>query len=88
MPSNVIMVVRVMPRGLEVELDGLAKSIIESLKSIADGQIGIRKQPIAFGLNALDVSLVIPEDKGDAVEEALKGLTGVQTVMVQSVSLV
>lgn len=86
--SNVIMTVRVMPKGLEVNLDELKKKIFEKLKKIVEGEVGFKKQPIAFGLNALDLTLIVPEDKGSMIEETLSGMAGVQTVNVQSVSLV
>jgi len=88
MPNKVIMTVRLMPSGLEVDLEQLKNDVIESLKGIAEGQMGFKKQPIAFGLNALDITLIVPEDKGSEVEESLKGVKGVQTVIVQGVSLV
>lgn len=88
MPNNVIMVVRVMPEGLEVDLDKLREAVIKSLDGVAQGQVGINVQPIAFGLNALDITLIVAEDKGSMVEDKLSGIKGVQTVMVQSVSLV
>ncbi|MBD3312715.1 elongation factor 1-beta [archaeon] len=82
------MTIRVMPKGLEVNLDKLKKKIIEKLKEVVEGEVGFKKQPIAFGLNALDLTLIVPEDKGSLVEETLSGIKGVQTVNVQSVSLV
>lgn len=38
---------------------------------------GIREEPIAFGLKALVVTIVVPEEGGNAEEEKLKKLEGV-----------
>lgn len=86
--SKVIMKVRVMPESLEVNLEKLKNRVNKALKNVAEGEVGVKKQPIAFGLNALDLTLIIPEDKGSTVEDKLSSVEGVQTVNVQSVSLV
>lgn len=76
-----------MPKGLEINLEELKKLINDELKGLI-GEIGFKKQPIAFGLNALDLSIVIEEEKGTEVENKLSSIKGVQSVIVQSVSLV
>ena len=47
MPSDVVMTVRVMPEGLEVDLETLKDGIIKALEGVAS-QVRIVKQPIAF----------------------------------------
>jgi elongation factor 1-beta len=85
--GNVLMIIRVMPKGLEVDLDVLKEGVKKVLKGVAQ-QMALKEQPIAFGLKAVEVSVVVPEDKGSFVEEVLAKINGVQTVIVQSVSLV
>ncbi len=88
MPNKVIMTVRIMPEGLEVNLDELKSSITAALKGSAEPGISIKKEPIAFGLNALDVTFVTDETTGSSIiDDKLAKLKGVQTASMTSVSL-
>ena len=77
-----------MPKGIEVSFDELKTNIINALKSLVSGELGFKKEPIAFGLNALDISLIATEDNGSKIEGVLRKIKDVQSVNVQSVSLV
>lgn len=82
------MTVRVMPEGLEVNLDELKQAITNALKGVAEPGITIKKEPIAFGLNALDVTFVTDEVTGSSIiDDKLAVLSGVQTASLSSVSL-
>ncbi len=85
--SNVIMTVRVMPTGVEVDLDKLENNIREALKGLVEGEISVKTQPIAFGLKALDITLMATEDNGSKIEDELNKVSDVQSVSVQSISL-
>ena len=72
---------RVLPDGLEVDLDALSQSLV---KALPEGAVikASEKKPVAFGLNALHILVVMDDKKGgaDAVEAALSEVDGVQSV--------
>lgn len=77
--GEVAVTVQVMPDGKEVDLDSLR----EEIESLIDPR-SIEEEPVAFGLEAIKVLKVIPEDEGgsDKLEEDLKELDGVKDVRV------
>ena len=77
--AEVIVTFRVMPTGVDVDLDALENKIKNLIK--ADR---IKREPIAFGLVALNVVKIIPDAGGelDAIEQKLKKLDGVSGVEV------
>lgn len=77
--AEVIATFKVMPTGIDVDLDALEAKIKELIK--ADQ---IKREPIAFGLVALNVVKIIPDAGGeiDAIEEKLKKLEEVSQVEV------
>ena len=81
------MTIRLMPKGVDVDLEQLKEGVKSKLDGITE-QVGFKVQPIAFGLKALDISLMATEEKGSTVEELLATIEGVQSVNVESVSLV
>jgi translation elongation factor aEF-1 beta len=83
---------RVMPEGTEVDLDGLQTKIAGVVTDAGAELHGIDIVPFAFGLKALVTTVMIPDKVGggipDAVEEALGGLDGVQSVETIEMGLV
>jgi len=77
--AEVIVTLRVMPTGVDVDLDALEAEIKDLIK--ADR---IKREPIAFGLVALNVIKIIPDAGGelDSIEQKLKKLDGVSEVEV------
>ncbi len=77
--AEVIVTFRVMPTGVDVDLDALEAKIKDLIK--ADR---IKREPIAFGLVALNVIKIIPDAGGElsAIEEKLKKLDEVSGVEV------
>ena len=77
--ADVAVIVKVMPEGSEVDLDRVA----ELVKARVDVH-KIEKEPIAFGLEALVVTAVVPDAAGgtDKLEETLAGIEGVGNVYV------
>jgi len=86
--GNVIMMIKVMPADIDVDLDELAGKIRHSVpENIEIRDIGIK--PIAFGLKALMVAAVMP-DEGNIGEEfvsKLQSIGGVESVEIESVEL-
>ena len=77
--AEVIVTFKVMPTGVDVDLDALESKIKDIIK--ADR---IKREPIAFGIVALNVTKIIPDAGGElgAIEEKLKKLDGVSGVEV------
>jgi elongation factor 1-beta len=83
---------RVMPEGVEVDLDELQASIKATVTDAGAELHGIDVKPFAFGLKALETTVMIPDKVGggipDAVEAALAELAGVQSVEVIEMGLI
>ncbi len=77
--ADVAVIVKVMPEGDDVDLDAVEKEI----RTRVDVH-KIEKEPVAFGLNALVVTAVVPDAAGgtDALEENLAEIPGVGNVYV------
>ncbi len=86
--TAVIVVLKIMPASPETNLDHL---LLDAEKQVTahEGKLYRNEiQPIAFGLKALLLTIVVDEDKGstDALEEKIAGLHGVESCTVTSVS--
>ena len=81
--ADVIITLKVMPTGIDVNLDELESKIRETVKPT-----GIKREPIAFGIVALRVTTLVPDAGGevDKVENILRALEGVGGVEVVEVS--
>ena len=79
---------RVLPEGLEVDLDKLKTDIEKALPEGAKLRASEQK-PLAFGLKALHVLIVMDDKKGGAeqVETAISGVAGVQSVEIVEMGL-
>lgn len=75
--SGVIATFKVMPESTDVSLDVLEVKVREKV-----GADQIKREPIAFGLVALIVAKVIPDEAGfiDKMEALLRGIEGVGEV--------
>ncbi|MET1101856.1 MAG: elongation factor 1-beta [Pyrodictiaceae archaeon] len=85
--AKVLVVVKVYPSGIEVDLDSLAKAIGDKLP---EGYEITRydKEPIAFGLSALRLYILMPEDvEGGTtrLEELIQGIDGVEELEIEAV---
>lgn len=79
---------RILPEGLEVDLDVLLASIKKVLPSGASLRASEQK-PVAYGLKALHVLIVMDDKKGgsEVVEEALGKVPGVQSAEMIEIGL-
>lgn len=84
--GDVAATLKVMPQSPEVDLDGLEDAITTGIPDGARVR-GFEREDVAFGLVALVTSVVVPDDEGgtEAVEEAIAGLDGVESVSVEGV---
>ena len=84
---NVVATLRVLPESPEVDLEGLEKSIRAVVPSHMELHT-IEREPIAFGLVALNVMVLTTDDeKGDVtpLEESIQNLEAVSQVEVTDV---
>ena len=79
MVGNVIVTFRIMPEGVDTDLDSLEKSIKEEINPQR-----MERVPIAFGLNAINIVKVVEEKEGemDRVTNQIKSIKGVREVEV------
>jgi len=78
--------IKVMPQDPEVDLDALEERLEDSLPEGARIS-GVDRDDVAFGLVALLPTVIVPDEAGgtEAVEDALDGVEGVESVSVESV---
>lgn len=79
--------VKVMPMSPEVDLDDLEGRLAEALPDGAELNDTARED-VAFGLTALIVMVVVPDDAGgtEAVEEAFASVDDVESVSIENVT--
>lgn len=85
--ARVVMTLRIMPDGVEVDLDDLLRRIKAVIPDGTD--LGATEtQPVAFGLKALRMNLARDESLGgtDDIEQAISTVEGVSQVEVERVS--
>jgi elongation factor 1-beta len=80
---------KVMPEDTDIDLEELEESLVAALPEGAELN-GSDTQDVAFGLVALIVAVVVPDDEGgtDAVEEAFADVDGVESISVENVGRV
>ncbi len=77
--ADVIVTFRVMPKGVEINLEDLAKKIANAISPEK-----IEREPIAFGLEALIITKIIPDAGGELekIETSLRAIEEVSEVDV------
>ncbi|WP_456328061.1 elongation factor 1-beta [Archaeoglobus sp.] len=86
--GKVYMKLRVMPEDVDVDLE----KVYEKIKNVAPENVEIKDykiQPIAFGLKALLVVAVMPDEGGigDKLVERIQSIEGVESVEVEATEL-
>ena len=86
--ADVIVKLRVMPTGPDVNLDELHKTCDKKVLAFGAKFINsVNQEPIAFGLKALVITFVIDEQKSDMekLENEIKAIEGVNSAEVVDV---
>ncbi|MFH1229471.1 MAG: elongation factor 1-beta [Candidatus Aenigmatarchaeota archaeon] len=73
---------KIMPESTDVDLENLKVEISKVMK-LQDSKI----EPIAFGLNALNILIVVPDKEMEDVEGKLRKIKGVSEVEAGSATL-
>lgn len=83
---------RVMPEGPEVDLEALEEKVRATVQEAGAELHGIVIKPFAFGLKAMETTVMMPDKVGggvsDKVEEALASIEGVQSVELLEMGLI
>ncbi|AKB28255.1 Translation elongation factor 1 beta subunit [Methanosarcina siciliae C2J] len=76
--------IKIMPEGIETDLAELKEKIKAVIPAMADLHGDIVEEPIAFGLKALIVTLIVNDEEGgtEPAEEAFAKVSGVENVQV------
>ena len=83
--GDVAAILKVMPEGADVDLEALKAAIEEAVPGNAFERI--EEEPVAFGLVALNVTIVVDDGEGgtEPAEEAIRALDSVASVEVTDV---
>jgi elongation factor 1-beta len=88
MARNVIATFTLMPESVEVDLDAIMTSI-KAMKDIGN-VTDVKTEPVAFGLKAIKVLCVVPDEGGllEEIERKFQALPGVQSAENSGVTLI
>lgn len=89
MSRKVLMAVKLMPASPDIEMDMIKKQVEQIALELGDLK-DMKEEPIAFGLKALKVLLMVEDQEriAEKVEEKLSNLHGIESVEVESVTLI
>jgi elongation factor 1-beta len=80
--ADVIITFKIMPTSPEINLDDVKSKIKDAITAFG-GEVGKEEiEPVAFGLNALNLIFVMDENKGSTedLEEEISKIEGINSV--------
>lgn len=85
--GQVLLTFEIMPDGLEVDLDVMRKDVESKIKGFCKVE-QVEIKPIAFGLQALMMNIVVEDVEGmmDRVEQDICSVPGVQNARVYALN--
>ncbi|MBU1975338.1 MAG: elongation factor 1-beta [Nanoarchaeota archaeon] len=86
--ANAIITLKIMPEAPDTDLEAIKEKANKILYSeVGEGDRKAEIEPIAFGLNALNLMFVMDEAKGspDPIADKVKEIEGVQSAEVTDV---
>lgn len=86
--AQAIVTLKIMPDSPDTDLDDMEVKIKRFIVQFAgEGEMKIEKQPIAFGLNALQIIFVMDEQIGstEELEKNIENIEGISSVEVTDV---
>lgn len=85
--AKVLITLKVMPESPESDLEQIETEVKKTVTDYGAAVIKTELEPIAFGLKAIKVIIIMDENKGDTepLENNLKEISGVMNVEVTDV---
>ncbi len=81
--GNVAVSIRIMPESPDTDLEKVKQEISKKIE-IKDSKI----EPLAFGLNALKILIVVPDKSMENLEDEIKTVKGISEVEIESSTLI
>ncbi len=82
--GEVALTIKIMPEDMEIDLEKLKEKVVEIIpKSIK--VTGTEVAPVAFGLKALLVDMVMQDESPDEIIEKISGIEGVGRAGIEKV---
>ena len=88
--GDVAMIYRIMPESPDIDMESLKAQVKESAESVGAELNRADERPVAFGLKALEVAIVMDDKSGKSgeLEEKLRSIKGIQSVELTDMSLI
>lgn len=85
--GQVAIAFEIMPDGIEIDLNEIKNSVEASIGNLCKIQ-GTEEKPIAFGLKALHLTVVVEDEEGimDKLEQTIGAIPGIQNANVVSLT--
>ncbi len=81
--GKVAVSLKIMPESPDVDLEQIKSEIAKKIQ-LNDAQI----EPLAFGLKALKILVVVPDSNFNGLEDEIRSIKGVSEVEVESSTLI
>ncbi len=85
--AKVLITLKIMPESLNVDLQQIEQQAVKRITDYGAKVLKSEREPIAFGLNAIKIIIMMDESKGDTepLENKIKEVHGVVNVEVTDV---